>query len=537
MSNKRIAKNTVLLYFRMLLTMGVSLYTSRIVLNTLGVEDFGIYNVVGGVVIMFSFFNSAMSSATQRFLTIELGKKDYEALKKVFSMSVNIHALIALIALILAETAGLWFLNTQLVIPEARMEAANWVYQASILAFMLAVMGVPYNAIIIANERMNVYAYVSIIDVILKLIIVFALVWVGYDKLKLYAILVFCVAAIIWLLYKSYCKRNFTETNYSYCWDKTLYKTMMHYAGWNLFGNLAAVTMGQGINIILNLFFGPVVNSARGIAYQVNAAVSGFVGNFQMAMNPQIIKSYAADDRRYMHQLIFQGAKYSFFLLFIIALPLLIETETILRWWLKIVPENTVLFCRLVLINSLIDCISGPLMTAAQATGKIKTYQTVVGGLLLLILPISYVFLKKGFPPEITLYVSISISIVALFTRLFIISPLVNLSILTFVRIVLARILLVAMMSVILPLIIKQSMNDELIEYLSLYIPLIIKYSLNQELIRFFTICIVSVLSVAITTYCLGLRKEEKLFIKNRVITIFFKNKKQSSIIPLFVIK
>ncbi len=521
MSNKRIAKNTVLLYFRMLLTMGVSLYTSRIVLNTLGVEDFGIYNVVGSVVIMFSFLNSAMSSATQRFLTIEIGKKDYEALKKVFSMSVNIHALIALIALILAETAGLWFLNTRLVIPEARMEAANWVYQASILAFMLAVMGVPYNAIIIANERMNVYAYVSIIEVILKLVIVFALFWVDYDKLKLYAILVFCVAAIVWLLYKSYCKRNFTETNYNFVWDKSLYRTMMSYACWNLFGNVAGVTSTQGINILINLFFGPGVNSSRGIAYQVNGAVSGFVSNFQMAINPQIFKSYAVNDRKYMHQLIFQGSKYSFFLLFFIALPILMETETILRWWLKIVPEYTVIFCKLVLIDALISCISGPLMAAAQATGKIKTYQAVLGGLALLILPISYALLKNGYPPQITIYVSIIISILALFTRLLIISPLVNLSILTFIRIVLARILLVAMMSAILPLIIKQNMTDELIQYLSLYIPLIIKYSFNQELIRFLATCIVSVLSVAISVYLIGLRNEEKIFMKNKIRQFF----------------
>ena len=408
MSNKRIAKNTVLLYFRMLLTMGVSLYTSRIVLNTLGVEDFGIYNVVGGVVMMFSFMNSAMSSATQRFLAIELGKKDDEQLKKVFSMSITIHAIIALIILVFAETLGLWFLNAKLVIPIDRMDAANWVYQASILAFMLTVMGVPYNAIIIANERMSVYAYVSIVEVVLKLFIVFALVWIGYDKLKLYAIFILCVTIIIWIIYNIYCKRNFPETRYRFFWDKSLYKTMMHYAGWNLFGNLAHVTIGQGLNILLNLFFGPVVNSARGIAYQVNTAVSGFVINFQMAMNPQIFKSYAANDLKYMHQLIFQGAKYSFFLLFFLALPLLIDTETILKWWLKIVPEYTVLFCRLVLINTLIDCISGPLMTAAQATGRIKKYQTAVGGLLLLILPISYLFLKNEFPPEITLYVSIS---------------------------------------------------------------------------------------------------------------------------------
>jgi O-antigen/teichoic acid export membrane protein len=300
---------------------------------------------------------------------------------------------------------------------------------------------------------------------------------------------------------------------------------MMHYAGWNLFGNLAAVTMTQGVNILLNLFFGPVVNSARGIAYQVNAAVSGFVGNFQMAMNPQIFKSYAAEDRKYMHQLILQGSKYSFFLLFFIALPLLIETETILKWWLKIVPEYTVLFCRLVLINTLIDCISGPLMTAAQATGKIKKYQAVVGGLLLLILPISYILLKNGYPPEITLYVSISISIIALFTRLFIISPLVQLSILTFIRIVLARVLLVSIVSVIFPLIIKHSVSYELIQYLSLYFHFIIRYSINRELIQFFAVCIVSVPSVIISIYWLGLRNEEQLVVKKKLLQFIIKIK------------
>ena len=413
-NTKLIAKNTMLLYFRMFLTLGVSLYTSRVVLNTLGVEDFGIYNVVGGVVMMFSFLNSSMASATQRFLSFELGKNDLIQLKKVFSMSVNIHVIIALAIFILAETIGLWFLNTKLVIPAERLYAANWVYQFSILSFMVTILSVPYNAIIIANERMKVYAYVSIIEVILKLIILYILVWFGFDKLKLYAILVFFVSAIIWLIYKTYCNSNFSESKYQYYWDKPLFSTLMNYAGWNLFGNLAVVTMVQGINIMLNLFFGPIVNAARGIAYQVNGAVNSFVINFQMAMNPQIVKSYASGDLKYMHKIIFQGAKYSFFLLFILSLPILLETELILKIWLKNVPEHTIIFTRLAIINVLIDSISGPLMTAAQATGNIKKYQAIVGGLLLLILPISYLFLIMGYPPEITLYISISISIIAL---------------------------------------------------------------------------------------------------------------------------
>lgn len=502
-NNKRIAKNTILLYFRMFLTMGVALYTSRIVLNILGIEDFGIYNVVGGVVIMFSFLNSSMSSATQRFLSFELGKGDYAQLKKVFSMSVNIHAVIAVAIFILAETIGLWFLNVKLNIPEGRMEAANWVYQFSVLSFMLTVMGVPYNATIIAHERMNVYAWVSIIEVVLKLAIVYALVCFGFDKLKLYAVLIFGVTVVTWTLYRIYCKQHFAESKYRFAWDKSLFKTLMNYAGWNLFGNVAAVAYNQGINIMLNIFFGPVINASRGIAYQVNGAVSGFVSNFQMSMNPQIVKSYAANDIKYMHQIIFQGAKYSFFLLFILSLPILLETEIILKTWLKIVPEYTVIFTRLAIINVLIDCVSGPLMTAAQASGRIKKYQAIVGGLLLLILPISYLLLKFGFPPQSTLYVSISISVIALFARLFIISPLVNLSILTFVRSVIFRVLLVAGVAVLFPLIVKQSIGN--------------------EFIQFFVVCISSVLSVVLSIYWLGLRVEEQLFMKNKASVLLLK--------------
>lgn len=505
-NNKRIAKNTLLLYIRMLLTMGVSLYTSRIVLNTLGVSDFGIYNVVGGVVMMFAFLNSSMSSATQRFFSFELGRRDYEQLKKVFNMSVNIHAIIAFIIFVLAETIGLWFLNAKLVIPVERMEAANWVYQFSILSFMLTIMGVPYNAMIIARERMNVYAYVSIIEVILKLVIVFILVYLGYDKLKIYAILVFAVAAVIWCIYKFYCNRNFSETKYRFFWDKELYKTLMNYAGWNLFGNIAGVAMGQGVNILLNLFFGPIVNAARGIAFQVNSAVNGFVSNFQMAMNPQIIKSYASDDLKYMRQLIYRGSKYSFFLLFLLALPILMETELILHWWLKIVPNYTVLFCRLILINTLIDCVSGTLMTSAQASGKIKVYQAVVGGLLLLILPISYVLLKMGLPPQTTLYVSISISIIALLARLKVISKLIALSIVEFSQSVLVPVFLVSFLSVIFPI--------------------ILKFSISNEILRFFSVFMSSIISVTISVYFLGLKKVEQTFMINKARLFVLKLKR-----------
>ncbi|BEG97877.1 lipopolysaccharide biosynthesis protein [Bacteroides sedimenti] len=505
-NNKRIAKNTAMLYIRMLFTMAVSLYTSRVVLNTLGVSDFGVYNVVGGVVLMFSFLNSAMTSGTQRFLSFELGRQDFEQQRRVFSMSINIHAIIALVVLFLAETIGLWFLNTQLIIPVERVNAANWVYQFSILSFMVTILNVPYNASIIAHEKMNIYAYVSIVEVTLKLLIVFMLQWLGFDKLKLYAALVFGVSLLIPTINIVYCIRKFKECIYYYFWDKSLFKTLMSYAGWNLWGNIASVTMNQGINILLNIFFGPVINAARGVAYSVNAAVNGFVGNFQMAMNPQIVKSYASGDRKYMFQLIFQGSKYSFFLLFTLSLPILIETDTILLWWLKTVPNYTALFCRLVLINTLIDCISGPLMTAAQASGKIKVYQTVVGGLLLFILPLSYLFLKLGFPPQTTLYVSISISIIALFSRLLIINKLINISLIAFLKQVLSPILMVSVVAVVSPLMVK------------IYI--------NHEIIRFFTVCFISLLSVVLAVYYIGLKNEERLFVNSKLRMIAIKVKK-----------
>jgi O-antigen/teichoic acid export membrane protein len=504
-SSKRIAKNTSMLYIRMLLTMAVSLYTSRVVLDTLGVVDFGVYNVVGGIVMMFSFINSAMSSATQRFLSFELGKGDNIQFNRVFSMSVNIHLLIAGIVFILAETLGLWFLNAKLVIPADRMVASNWVYQFSIFAIILSIVSVPYNAVIVAYERMNVYAYISVIEVVLRLMIVFALVWIGFDKLKLYAVLVFCVTTFIFFIYRFYHKQNFPDLNYQFYWDKSQYKTLINYAAWNLFGNIASVTMSQGINIMLNLHFGPAVNAARAIAFQVNSAVGSFVTNFQLALNPQIIKAYAAEDLNYMHKLIFQGAKFSFFLFFTISMPIILETEYILKLWLKLVPEYTVIFTQLVIVNVLLDTLSGPLMTAAQATGKIRLYQAVVGFLLLLILPVSWIFICFGFEPQITLYVSITISLIAFFARLKIISPLVKMPISNYVTNVVFRILMVVTLSTVLPLIIKTT--------------------LPQGLGRLMIISSFSLISVIFTIFTVGLTKGERVFVQNRSRQLFAKTR------------
>lgn len=480
--------------------MAVTLYTSRIVLNTLGVSDYGIYNVVGGFVIMFGFLNSSMASATQRFLSFEIGKKDYVQLARVFSMSINIHIIIAVGIFILAQTIGLWFVNTMLNIPGDRMIAANWVYQFSILTFMVHVISVPYNATIIAHERMKVFAWISILEVSLKLIIVLMLGWFGFDKLILYAILLFFVTLFTKLCYGFYCIVNFRESKYRFFWDKPLFKKLISYAGWNLWGSAAASLHNHGVNILLNIFFGPAINAARGIAYQTKMAINSFVQNFQMAMNPQIVKSFASNDLAYMHQLIFKGAKFSFFLLFILSLPVLIETEIILRLWLKVVPEYTVIFTQLIIINILIDSLSGPLMTAAQASGKIKLYQGVVGGLLLLIVPLSYLFLLLGYPPQVTLIISIFISIIALITRLIIISSLVKIRIDNFAKKVLLPIFPVVLFSILPSILFKQ----------------VAPTFHSKEILTIF----ISALSAIFSVYLLGLNIREKKFINEKCIAL-----------------
>lgn len=504
-NNRRIAKNTGMLYFRMLLTMSVALYTSRIVLNTLGIDDYGIYNVVGGFVTMFGFLNTAMSRATQRFLAYEIGQNNAIQLKNVFSMSLNIHFFIALFVLVFAESIGLWFINTQLTIPINRFEAAKWVYHFSIFSLLVNIVSVPYNAMIVAHERMNVFAWVSIIEVSLKLLIVFMLQWIGFDKLKLYAILTFCISLLIRLIYGKYCNIKFKESKYYFFWNKDMFRTLLSFAGWNLWGNIASILAGQGVNILLNIFFGPAVNAARGIAFQIKGAVNSFVQNYQMAMNPQIIKSYASNDMNYMHNLIFSGAKLSFFLLFILSLPIIVESEIILKIWLKTVPEHTSIFTRLILINILINSISGTLMTAAQATGEIRLYQGLVGGLSLIILPLSYIFLKAGHPPAVTLLITIFVSILTLFTRLVIMKRLINLNIKMFITSVVLKPIIIALIASIIPVSIK----------------LLIDESTKQLILVFLS----SIASSVTVVFFLGLNNKERKYIFN-IIKINYKSHK-----------
>lgn len=417
--NKRIAKNTMMLYFRMFLIMGITLYTSRIILQTLGISDFGIYNVVGGVVAMFGFLNNAMSMGTQRFLNYEMGKKDLRGLKNTFAMSVNIHVIIAIIILIFAETLGLWFLNAKLNIPTDRMGAANWVYQFSIFSFVITVIQVPYNSAIIAHERMNIYAYISIVEVILKLLVVYLLVFFSIDKLKLYAVLTFTVSFIVALLYRIYCIMKFEECHFSLFWDKKLFINMMGFSGWNLFGQIAQISTTQGVYMVLNIFHGVVVNAAVGITNQVNGSITSFVSNFQTAFRPQIIKLYASNEKEKMSNLVFRSSKFSFFSLYLISIPIIFNIEFILKIWLGNYPAYSPIFCELLIIYSYLEAIGMPLVIAIIASGQNRNYQIAISIVIFLNIILSYLFLKFGLRLEIVFYVKIFLSFFVLSTRMY----------------------------------------------------------------------------------------------------------------------
>ena len=505
-NNKRIAKNTLLLYFRMLFMMGIALYTSRVVLNTLGVEDYGIYNVVGGIVAMFGFINSSMSSATQRYVTFALGRGDKARLQTVFSTTLQIHAIIAAIIVLLGETVGVWFLYTKMQIPPERMGAAFWVLQCSIASTVIMIISVPYNADIIAHEKMSAFAYISILEVVLKLVVVYMLVVFSMDKLILYAILILCIQILVRFCYSVYCNRHFEETKYRHVWNKALFREMTSFACWSLFGNLSAVFFGQGLNMLLNVFFGPVVNAARGVAVQVQNAIQQFVGNFQMALNPQITKNYAKGEMHEMHKLMFRSARFSFFLLFFLSLPVLFETEFILRVWLKTVPENTVTFLRIMICTSLIYTCANPMVVANQATGKVKKYQAVCGTTLMMILPISYVLLKLGMPAYTVFIVHFVMECVCQLARMVMLRPLIGLRIRDYFTNVYSRVFVVVAFSVILPTVVYNVMDN--------------------SLLRFFAVGAVCVASVSLVAYNLGLTANEKMFVMQKVKSTLNKYRK-----------
>ncbi|HJH48388.1 oligosaccharide flippase family protein [Bacteroides fragilis] len=507
-NNKRIAKNTMMLYIRMLLVMGVTLYTSRVVLNILGVEDFGIYNVVGGTIAMLGFLNASMSISVQRFLSFELGKNNQKNLRDIFNTSLIAHITIALIVLILAETIGLWFIKEYLNVPRSRADAVFWVYQFSILTCLCTIIQVPYNAIIIANERMNMYAYISIVEVVLKLVIVFILLISESDKLVLYAMLNLFISLIISAFYIFYCIRSFKESHFQCILNKRLLKSMISFASWSMLGESSWIITLQGVNLLLNIFFNPTVNAARGISYQISGAISRFSINFQMAVKPQIIKRYASKELDDMFDLTFQSTCLSFYLLLFLSLPILLETEQILKIWLGIVPDYTVTFSRLVIVTSLIDVLASLLSTIASATGKIRRYYSITSLVLMLNFPVSYLMLKLGGTPESTLYIYGGISAVLLMIRLSLLKQLISLSITDFFKKVLFRITKVSLLAIIIPI------------AFHLLIPIGIG--------RLLGCILVSVISVSLSVYLIGLQPGERLLVISYIKKLRIKRSKNA---------
>ncbi len=503
--NKRIAKNTIFLYIRMFLIMGVTLFTSRIVLKVLGEDDFGLYNVVGGIVTMFTFLNGALAGATSRFITYEMGRKDDIQLHKIFNVSLVIHMLIALIIVILAETIGLWFLYHKMVIPIERFNAAFWVYQVSVLSCVFSITQVPYSATIIAHECMNIYAYVGIVEVILKLMIAYLIMISTYDKLVVYACLLFIVQVLTMLYYRVYCNKRFAECKFMFVREKGLYKHMFIYAGFDMVGNLSVLAQGQGLNILLNMFFGPAVNAARGIAYQVQGAVTQFSGNFMTAVKPQIIKQYATGKIKEMMQLVIQSSCFSYYLMLLIVMPICLEADYILTLWLGEYPEYTISFLRLILVLCMIQTLKTPRTTVFHATGKILLPNLVVGTILCLALPGAYVVLKMGGGPNSVFWTAIVAMSISEIAGIIIMKSRVDCSIKEYVVNVHLRCFVITSISLIIPLCIYDRID-------------------LQGFYKLLTTGILTTISVLVTSYTLGLNKEMRIKINNLIKQKVFKH-------------
>ena len=461
-SNKRIAKNTLLLYVRMFFSMLVGFYTSRVVLNALGVVDYGIYNVVGGIVGALSVLNGAMAGTTQRWITIALGEGNVENLKKVFSVSLTAQLIIGVIILLIIETIGIWYLYTYAVIPIERMPAAFIVFQISALTMLLSIMNVPFNGAIIAHEKMGAYAFFSIFDVVMKLVVCFALYITSYDKLIVYASLLFLTFLINFCAIQVYSRKKFVEARLRLGWDKQMYKQMWGMTFWTVFGNMAYVGYTHGITLLVNMFYGPAMNAAVGIANQVNNIINQFSGNFQIALNPQITKSYAQEKYEEMHTLMFRSAKFSYFLMLMLAVPIFYEAHILLELWLRNVPEHSVEFVRIGLFVSMFMAVRNPLATAAIANGHLKKYQFVVSGILLLICPTLYVVYKLGGVPESASYILLIFVFVATLASAYMLYGLVRLNFKAFLRNVLSPIFILTPLCFILPGIIYNCLEENI---------------------------------------------------------------------------
>lgn len=496
-NNKRIAKNTLLLYIRLFVTMVIGLFTSRVILSTLGVTDYGVNNVVAGFVAMFSMFTNSLSAAISRFLTFNLGKGDAEKLKTVFSTSFNIMIAMAIIVTIVAEIFGLWFLNSKLNIPADRMYAANWVFHFSVITFAVNLISIPYNASIIAHEKMDVFAYISILEVVLKLAVVYMLYISPLDKLITYSFLLLLVSVFIRIVYGIYCSRKLEECCYSMVFDRTLLKEMGGFAGWNMLGTACTMFNTQGVNILMNLFFGVVTNAARGIVNQVESVIVQFVSNFTTALNPQVTKSYASGNLDYMHSLVYKGTKFSYYLILIMALPFMFEAEFVLKLWLGEYPEEAPLFLRLAIIATMVDRLGNTTAVAAWATGNIKKYYIIVSATIIFVFPLTYIAYKIGAPAYVAYLIFIIFYFVIMWQKVFILKGLTGFQPKEFLKNVMYPITITTIMAILIPLLTAHYLADNVVG------------SILQ--------IIISVMSSIVAIYLFGLTKGEKALMMDTI--------------------
>lgn len=502
-NNKRIAKNTLMLYFRMLLTLAVGLYAARIVLQTLGASDYGLYNVVGGIVTLFTFISGTLATGTQRFLTYAIGENNDTKKKFVFSTASYLHVFFALVIFVVSEIVGLYMLYYQMQIPEGRMQAAFWVFQFSTVAAMVAVVQVPYMSSLIAHEKMDIYAWISIYEAVMKLLIVYLIQVVEADKLILYAFLFFLVNLSTAFMYMLYCRNKYEECRMFGGFNKETFLEIASFSGWNIFGCGAVALQGQGVNILLNMFFGTIVNAARGIAFQVNGIILQFVNNFQTAVNPQIVKLYASDQKEQMMRLVINNSKMAAYLFLLIAIPLFIELEYVLSLWLGEYPEYTPIFLRIIIFQSLVQTINRPVVMAIHAVGKMKAVNLTSGTALLLILPVSYILLRMGASPVTVFIVNVIPWFFELFFELYWLKRYINFPFLGFYRKVYALVFPLSLLMFVIPFGIKQ----------------VLELSGWQSLI---VTCFVSTFSTSVIVCYLGISKNlrMKIFenIHNRII-------------------
>ena len=498
-NNKRIAKNTILLYIRTIFAMLISFYTSRVILRILGIDDYGIYQVVGGIVATFSILSGALSVAISRYITFEIGRNNHERLRQVFSTSVIIQIILACSILILSEFPALWFVEHKMSLPYDKITATKWVFQFSLISFCINLISIPYNACIIAHERMKAFAYISIIEILMKLAVCYITLISPFGKLISYSALMMGVAVTIRIIYSIYCSRHFAECKGKVSFDRSLFKEMIQFSGWSFFSNSASIVNMQGVTMLMNVFFGLAFNTARGLATQVETAVLQFVNNFTTAVNPQITKSYASREFQDMYKLVCRGAKFSCFAMFLMAIPLIFEMTPVLKLWLGTVPDHTVIFAQLSLIMGLLDCMGNSGYTACIATGKLKKYALVITPIGYMEFAGTWILYKSGCPAVSTYYLFIFVKLSVNIARMFLLKRMVGLPIKMYVKRVFVPVFAVGLLSSIPPFIVTSCVNE--------------------SFIRIILTVATAIIAVCLSIFYIGLSSVEKNLIKDKILS------------------